>query len=90
MNITKIHLKLLLSFFHLVLQPEYCAQMLDTLVSDAEIKVVNLMAAVLNGSSAGNNVSSLHQKVIICFNYILHCLKMLVYHKQVKFFFLKH
>lgn len=43
-------------------QPEYCAQMLDTLVADAESKVVNLMAAVLNGSSAGNNVSSLHQK----------------------------
>lgn len=49
--------------------------MLDTLVADAESKVVNLMAAVLNGSSAGNNVSSLHQKVIMGLNYILHCLK---------------
>lgn len=63
--------------------------MLDTLVADAESKVVNLMAAVLNGSSAGNNVSSLHQKVIMGLNYILHCLKMPLTKKKKLFYSMK-
>ncbi|CAI9739730.1 ankyrin repeat and fibronectin type-III domain-containing protein 1 isoform X1 [Octopus vulgaris] len=38
------------------------ARTLDQLVSEAEKNMVDLIAAVLNGSSAGSNVSSLHQK----------------------------